>query len=304
MKVMVFSFLCSLFVQGQSVRVTTGKIERLERFNSKFIDSRNIDIWLPDGYSTAEKYAVLYMHDGQMLFDPATTWNKQAWQVDSIAGNLIKRNKIQPCIIVGIWNNGMKRHPEYFPEKIYRTFTSEQKQFISTTLLRRKKIDEEFRPISDLYLQFIVKELKPYIDQNYSTYSDSSHTYIAGSSMGGLISLYAICEYPEVFSAAACLSTHWTGIYQNNDNPIPDTIISYLKKNLPDRKTHKIYFDYGNQTLDSLYEPWQKKADQVMKAKGFSSKRWKTRFFAGADHSEKAWRERFAIPLEFILNRR
>jgi enterochelin esterase-like enzyme len=119
--------------------------------------------------------------------------------------------------------------------------------------------------------------------------------------MGGLISLYAICEYPEVFGGAACLSTHWTGIYQNHDNPIPDTIVSYLKTNLPDSKSHKIYFDYGNQTLDSLYRPWQKKVDVLMKAKGFTPKNWKTHFFAGKDHSERSWRERFFIPLEFLL---
>ena len=168
-------------------------------------------------------------------------------------------------------------------------------------MIKRGKIDTEFNPISDNYLRFIVEELKPYIDRTYATYTDQKHTFISGSSMGGLISLYAICEYPSVFGGAACLSTHWTGIYQNNDNPIPDAIISYLKKNLPNPKNHKIYFDYGDKTLDSLYRRWQEKVDVVMKAKGFSTKNWKTQFFAGKDHSEQSWRERFLIPLEFLL---
>jgi enterochelin esterase-like enzyme len=287
--------------QAQTVNVSSGKIERLEKFKSEIVDPRHIDIWLPEGYSDTEKYAVLYMHDGQMLYDPNSTWNKQAWQVDSIAGALLQKNKIQKTIIVGIWNNGQKRHPEYFPEKVYSTFTNEQKKLISDELLRRKKIDSEFKPISNAYLKFIVQELKPYIDQHYSTYADREHTFISGSSMGGLISLYAICEYPEVFGGAACLSTHWTGIYQNHDNPIPDAIVSYLKTNLPDSKSHKIYFDYGDQTLDSLYRPWQKKVDVLMKAKGFTPKNWKTHFFTGKDHSERSWRERFFIPLEFLL---
>jgi enterochelin esterase-like enzyme len=301
MKTIIVFFTVSIITTAQTLKVSTGKIERLENFKSKFVDARNIDIWIPDGYSLSEKYAVLYMHDGQMLFDPASTWNKQAWQVDSIAGKLIAENKIRKCIVVGIWNNGQKRHPEYFPEKVYATFSVEHKKFISDILLKKRKTGTEFRPISDNYLQFIVKELKPFIDKSYSTYTDRQHTFISGSSMGGLISLYAICEYPKVFGGAACLSTHWTGIYQNNDNPVPDAIISYLKKKLPNPKNHKIYFDYGDQTLDSLYRPWQEKVDVVMKAKGFSTPTWKTQFFAGKDHSEQSWRERFFIPLEFLL---
>lgn len=293
--------MITFFTQAQTVKVTTGKVERLEKFTSKFVDARNVDVWLPEGYSGSEKYAVLYMHDGQMLFDPASTWNKKAWQVDSIAGKLIDDKKIKKCIIVGIWNNDKKRHLEYFPQKVYATFSVEQKNFISDVLIKRNKIDIEFNPISDRYLQFVVEELKPYIDKTYSTYQDRKHTFISGSSMGGLISLYAICEYPKIFGGVACLSTHWTGIYQNNDNPIPDGIISYLKNHLPNPKNHKIYFDYGDKTLDSLYRPWQEKVDVVMKKKGFSTTTWKTQFFAGKDHSEQSWRERFFIPLEFLL---
>ena len=122
--------MITLFTQAQSIKVTTGKVERLEKFKSQFVDARHVDVWLPEGYSTSDKYAVLYMHDGQMLFDPASTWNKQAWQVDSIAGQLISENKIQKCIIIGIWNNDKKRHPEYFPQNVYATFSLEQKKFI------------------------------------------------------------------------------------------------------------------------------------------------------------------------------
>ncbi len=290
-------------INAQEVKVTTGKVVRFANFKSQFVDARNVDVWLPDGYSENNKYAVLYMHDGQMLFDPETTWNKQAWQVDAIAGKLIAEKQIQKCIVVGIWNNDKKRHPEYFPQKVYATFSVEQKKFISDVLIKRKKIDSEFHPISDNYLKFIVTELKPYIDKTYSTFTSRKHTFIAGSSMGGLLSFYAICEYPEVFGGAGCLSTHWTGIYQNNDNPIPDSIISYLKVHLPNPKSHKIYFDHGDRTLDSLYRPWQEKVDVVMKAKGFASKNWSTQFFSGKDHSEQSWRERLDIPLQFLLGK-
>ena len=136
----------SIVSNAQEVKVTSGKIERFANFKSQYVDDRNIDIWLPDGYSVKEKYAVVYMHDGQMLFDADITWNKQSWEVDQTAGKLNAEPKNKKFIVVGIWNNGMKRHVEYFPQKPYRKLTVEQKQFVSDTLLKLKKIDQPFEP--------------------------------------------------------------------------------------------------------------------------------------------------------------
>ena len=296
-----FFLLFGMIANSQTPIVTTGNIQHFEKFKSKYVDARNVDVWLPDGYSENEKYAVLYMHDGQMLFDAAMTWNKQSWAIDEVAGKLIAQNKTKKFIIVGIWNNDKKRHPEYYPQKAYHYLTEKEKEFVSITLLKKNKVAEKFNSISDNYLKFLVTELKPFIDKTFSTKTDSANTYIAGSSMGGLISMYAICEYPKVFGAAACLSTHWTGIYQLDNNPIPETFFTYLKKHLPTQKNHKIYFDYGDQTLDSLYPALQKRVDEIMVTKGFTDKNWVTKFFPGKDHSEKAWSERVHIPLAFLL---
>ena len=301
MKIAGFFLLIGIVSSAQEIKVTSGRIERFLNFKSDYVDARNIDVWLPNGYSNKEKYAVLYMHDGQMLYDAETSWNKQVWEVDEVAGKLIAENKTRKFIVVGIWNNGLKRHPEYFPQKAYEKLTTEQKEFVSNQLLLKKKIDQTFHPVSDSYLKFIVTELKPFIDRQFSTKTDRKNTFIAGSSMGGLISMYAICEYPDVFGGAACLSTHWTGIYQLKNNPIPETFYTYLKQNLPNPKKHKIYFDYGDKTLDSLYPTLQKEVDKIMKQKGFCTKNWITKYFPGKDHSEKAWYERFHIPLEFLL---
>lgn len=287
--------------KAQQIKVSTGSIQHFEKFKSNFVDARNVDVWLPNGYSEDKKYAVLYMQDGQMLFDAETTWNHQAWEVDEVAGKLISENKTQKFIVVGIWNNGQKRHPEYFPQKPYQNLSGEQKDFISADLVKKEKIVQEFNPISDNYLKFLVRELKPFIDATFSTYTDRSHTFIAGSSMGGLISIYAICEYPKVFGGVACMSTHWTGIYQLENNPIPEILNTYLAKNLPNPKNHKIYFDYGDKTLDALYQTLQQKVDVIMLKKGFTNKTWITKFFPGKDHSEVSWHERFHIPLEFLL---
>jgi predicted alpha/beta superfamily hydrolase len=122
-----------------------------------------------------------------------------------------------------------------------------------------------------------------------------------GSSMGGLISMYAICEYPKVFGSAGCMSTHWPGIFTTVDNPIPAVFLDYLDKHLPSPKDHKLYFDYGSATLDAMYKPYQTKADSIMRAHGYADKNWITREFPGDDHSEKSWNRRLAIPLTFLL---
>jgi enterochelin esterase-like enzyme len=284
-------------------QTASGTLEHFENFRSAYVDARNIDVWLPDGYDAKKKYAVLYMHDGQMLFDSTVNWNRQEWGVDETLGRLMKANKIKDCIVVGIWNT-TKRHVEYFPQKALEYLSeSEKTDLLNLTVGENKILLMKGGPISDKYLTFIVTELKPFIDSNFSTRTDQQNTFISGSSMGGLISLYAICEYPDVFGGAACLSTHWPGTFAAENNPVPEAFIQYLNKNLPSPETHKIYFDYGDQTLDAMYPPLQKKVDKVMKAKGFTDINWETKFFPGKDHSEKSWSERFDIPVIFLLGK-
>lgn len=284
------------------LNVSSGTVRRFPDFPSKFVGARSVDVWLPKGYDAKKKYAVLYMHDGQMLFDSTINWNHQEWGVDETFGNLIKNGKIKDCIVVGIWNTS-KRHAEYFPQKPFETLSPEQKDYVTRELQKSGRTTGTFQPVSDNYLNFVVNELKPFIDNNFSTLKTRKNTFIAGSSMGGLISMYAICEYPDVFGGAACLSTHWPGVFTMENNPVPDTFVRYIETNLPDPKTHKLYFDFGDQTLDAMYPPLQKKVDEVMKAKGFTDKNWHTQFFPGKDHSEKSWNERFEIPVSFLLGR-
>lgn len=94
---------------------SVGTVERLSDFPSKLVHARPVDVWLPPGYSPAKRYSVLYMHDGQMLFDATTTWNKKAWKVDAVASRLMAQGSVKEFIVVGPWNNGRFRHAEYFP---------------------------------------------------------------------------------------------------------------------------------------------------------------------------------------------
>lgn len=285
---------------AQKIAVKYGILEVYENYKSVNVQPRNVGVWLPQNYSPKKKYAVLYMHDGQMLFDSTVTFNKTEWGVDECLTKLMREGKIKNTIVVGIWNTNENRHQEYFPQKPYESLSKEEKENVSISL-KKIGLSATFTPSSDNYLKFIVEELKPFIDSTYSTLTDKENTFIAGSSMGGLISMYAVCEYPNVFGGAACLSTHWPGTFETDNNPIPIVFYNYLTKNLPNPNQNKFYFDYGTEELDAMYPPLQTKVDAIMTSKGFGNNNWITQKFEGENHSENAWRKRLHIPIEFLL---
>lgn len=291
--------LASARVSAQIPACTSGKIERIAEFPSQYVTPRNIDIWLPDGFQPDNRYGVLYMHDGQMLYDSSITWNRQSWEMDETGAKFqTGKNKF---IIVGIWNSGSGRHADYFPQKPFEAMTRSEKDSLTAQLQRAGRTNAVFSPVSDMYLKFIAEELKPAIEKRYGVSSDRKHTWIAGSSMGGLISLYAICEYPDVFGGAACLSTHWPGTFSLENNPFPEAYRNYLRRELPDPGSHRIYFDLGDQTLDSMYPPLQRQVDEVMSQAGYK-KNWITLYLMEEDHSEKSWKKRMPAALNFLLD--
>lgn len=174
-----FCLMLSCALQAQP-QVSAGKLQRLENFPSTRIPARTVDIWLPDGFSTAQKYAVLYMHDGQMLFDGATTWNKQEWRVDEVAQQLISTGKVRPFIVVAVHNHPANRHAEYFPQAPFLSLPSDKQQALYQ--LERQPGQKLFQqPVySDRYLKFLVTELKPYIDANYPVHADPANTFVMG----------------------------------------------------------------------------------------------------------------------------
>jgi predicted alpha/beta superfamily hydrolase len=262
-------------------------------FSSEFVDSRNVEVWLPPGYTEnpSESFKVLYMHDGQNVFDQSTAYGNVEWGIDETMDSLVQNNLVPPTIVIAIWNNGRKRFPEYMPQVEEEHVNNPKAQGI---------LKESFgvtELLSNEYLKFIVEELKPFIDSTYNTSTKREDTAIMGSSMGGLISLYALTSYPEIFGAAGCVSTHW---------PVPligEVYILELTEALPEAGNHKIYFDYGTTGLDADYEPYQLRVDEIMKGKGYEQNEdWITRKFDGAGHNEASWKKRVHIPLEFLLN--
>ncbi len=283
-------------IAAQPTLQVEGSIERLADFKSKFVSSRHVDVWLPPDYhtNTQQRYAVIYMQDGQNLFSPETAYGGTEWQVDETAARLIREKKIKKCIIVGIWNSP-KRFTEYLPKQPFELLDPDYQ-----IKLRQERIPDG-EVLSDNYLKFVVKELKPHIDRHYRTLSDRANTVIAGSSMGGLISLYALCQYPKVFGAAACFSTHWPASLKENSPNLTNAYLQYLQKRLPKPKHHKIYFDYGTETLDAWYEDHQLAVDAFLKDKGYFPDFCMSKKFEGAAHNEQAWQQRFHIPLLFLL---
>lgn len=272
-----------------------GQLDYYPAFESKHFASRDILVWLPEDYSENQAYAVLYMHDGQMLFDKTTSWNKQSWEVDSIAHALITSGRTQPFIVVGIDNCNETRLYDYMPRRVFDYLPEEA---LPDTMITPDAI------VSDNYLKFLVEELKPFIDQQYSTRPEAQYTAIAGSSAGGLISLYALCEYPEVFGAAMCLSTHTPMALSESyekltaDAPVwSKALRDYLAEKKPATNSVKLYMDCGDQTLDAIYPIYQQKVDSLFRSYGWDEEHYQSLVFPGHLHDENSWKSRFDIPL-------
>lgn len=274
--------------------VSSGKLVEYPNFKSSIVAPRDVFVWLPSDYSAKKKYDVLYMHDGQMLFDANYTWNKQEWGIDEVVGKLLDEKRINPCIIVGVANIPATRYEDYFPQKALKYLPAEN-------------IPEDAHFNADNYLRFLVEEVKPFMDKEYSTNKGVEHTFVMGSSMGGLISLYAICEYPNVFGGAACLSTH-VPMVLSNDKAIKEkadewsaAFRDYLSEHLPQSNSRRIYMDRGDATLDAFYPPYQDELDKLMCRKGWSEPMWVSKVFPGAGHLEEDWRKRLDNPLQFLM---
>lgn len=277
-----------------------GKIVKIDGFKSKFVQARTIEIWLPAGYDANPKttYPVLYMQDGQSVFNAKTAIHKVAWQADLTAEKLTAVTRIEPVIIVAVWSSD-NRYMEYFPEKAALNFSPSDREIFDRASKEANPNGTGF--LADKYLSFLTKELKPYIDKQYRTKPDAKNTAICGGSMGAVISLYALCEYPDVFGKAACVSTHWPLLPDNANGSIANSFKKYIYEKLPSAENHKVYFDYGTKTLDQYYEPHQKTIDGIMKMKGYTSDNWTSKKFEGAAHVEKAWQDRFNEVLFFLF---
>jgi enterochelin esterase-like enzyme len=248
--------------------------------------SHTVEIWLPPGYdsSGAARYPVLYMADGQNLFDPRVSYAGVDWGVDETIVRLVQQGAIPPVIVVGVWNS-VERAAEYSPWHK-----------------------------APAYARFLIEELKPRVDSAFRTRTDPAHTAVMGSSMGGLISFYLVSHHPEIFGACGCLSTH----FALSEAPSPATpgigvashpdstpyIIRDIRGGARIVRGGRFWFDYGTLGLDSLYQPMHEAVRHWLTGQGLKEGRdFRITRYPGANHNETSWRARLADPLTFLFGK-
>jgi len=227
---------------------------------------RRIWIYLPEGYSDSDKrYPVIYMHDGQNLFDNSTSFAGE-WNVDETTDSLIKSG-VNKAIIIGIDNGGKFRIDEYTP-------------------FYNKEYGGGY---GSKYMNFVVKTLKPFIDNNYRTLSDRNNTSIMGSSLGGLISFYGILKYKKIFSKAVIMSpSFW---FSNKIYFIP---------NYSSRYPLQFLFIAGDSESETMVSNIYKMTDKL-KAKKYPQESYKVEIVKGGKHNEKLWRSKFGDAYKWIV---
>ncbi len=245
----------------------TGTVQYHPSMKGKGIKDRDVSVWLPPGYDSSgnTQYPVLYMQDGQNIFDPASSAFGVEWSIDETCDSLIKAGKLQPLIIVGI-SNTADRSFEYVPGAK-----------------------------GEAYMNFVIKQLKPFIDATYRTNRDKAHTFVGGSSLGGLISFMLVWQHPEVFSKAICMSP----AFKINKLDYVKNVLAYRGK----KKPVSFYIDNGGVGLDSQLQPGVNAMLAALQKKGYGqNKEVKYVNDVRANHSEASWGQRFPGAVLWCMN--
>lgn len=247
---------------------------------------RHVEIWLPPGYEAGDQdYPVIYMHDGQNLFDPRIANTGVDWGVDEAIVRGLQDGAIRPAIVVGIWSGALRAR--------------------------------ELSPwdLGDDYAAFLVEELMPRVNAQFRTLTGPEHTFTMGSSMGGLISFHLVRNYPDVFGACGCVSTHFPFNARNHADftglEVPEGVDPERPFILDDIASGarlpagtRYWFDYGTLTLDAGYEPTHLAVRDWLLAQGLAEgSDFVVRRYDGAAHNEASWRARLDDPVRFLLGR-
>jgi predicted alpha/beta superfamily hydrolase len=269
---MATEILVPAIEQIEDVRETTD-LRRHTVKSALLGGERQLIVFVPEGYDadSERRYPVLYMQDGQNLFDPKTSYVPgKDWRVDQTAQQLIRDGKIQPVIIVGIYHAGDKRVDEYAPTKDTKRNGGR----------------------AATYLKALTEVIKPFIDREYRTHSCAWNTAIAGSSLGGLFTLYAGLERPEIFGKLAAMSPSvwWDRRY----------IVRAVER-LKLKSRQSIWVDIGTREGSVTV------ADARSLRDAFVEKGWTENAdlhyteAEGAVHDEAAWAARVGPMLEFLF---
>ena len=251
----------------------TGDVRLIQDFPSAALgNSRTVAVYLPPGYdSSNERYPVLYMQDGQNLFDAATAFGGNEWGIDEACERMIRSGELPPLIVVGIYNT---------PDRIAEYTPVPDPQYGGGR--------------GDLYGKFLIGELKPYIDSNLRTLADADHTGIMGSSLGGLISLYLGLGRTDVFSRIGALSPSlwWAG----------GDFTKRLGEAPPAQKWSRVWIDMGTSEGDGQSVPGLQALGGVLAARGWrDGDDLAVRVIDGGSHNEQSWSARAPDVLKFLF---
>lgn len=244
-----------------------GELKQFEKFKaSPLPGTKNIWVWLPPSYKKEihKKYPVIYMHDGQNVFNPMTASFGNEWSVDEVLSDLISKKKVREAIVISASSSKSNRNGEY-------TFDRE----------------------GHLYAKFLAQNLKPFIDSRYRTLSDRKNTFLMGSSMGALISFTVLWKYPHIFSKAAGLSFP---PFAHDDN-----LFYWLEKEQLPSQRIDFYLDHGTVGQDGAYLEHVLRFKRAILKKGFQLDSLEYQVFPYADHTEVDWARRVDIPLQYLL---
>jgi len=263
------------------------------------LPEQRLTIWLPPGYYASDRrYRVVYMHDAQNLFDPVLSNFNKVWAADRAMLGHADKHQTDPWIIIGIWSPGVDRYRQYLPLPAYENASGSL----------RADMDEYAQGpiVSNHYINWIAQTLKPWVDRSFRTLGTRDDTAIVGSSMGGLISLYAFLYHPNVFGRAGCVSTHWPAIAPQKvvgtDPELVDIWRNLIKQRLGQANGRKLWFDHGTATLDAYYPPYQAAIDEHMAGTGWArGSDWESKQYPGAEHEENAWAARLPEIFDWVL---
>jgi enterochelin esterase-like enzyme len=254
---------------------------RLHEFHSRvFHNTRFLRVWLPPGYDDVENserhYPVLYLNDGQNLFEAAVSFGGIEWQVDEIADRLIREAAVPPMIVVGLDNAGKDRIREYMPHRS-----------MNPVILRVQ---------GKRYPDFLMKEMMPFVEQTYRVATSPENTGLGGSSLGALIALYTAMVRPGVFGRLLLESP---SLWVSNRQAIKD---SRVVKVWPER----IYLaagtaEAGSPERDRTVVDDVRELAAILRRAVVSENRLRFVIKDGAGHSEAAWAERFPEALRFLF---
>ena len=286
-------------------KVSEGRVVAWRDLDGGQAGKMTVWVWLPPGYDAANgrRYPVLYMHDGQNLFDKELTNFNQEWGMDEAIPRMARQGDLRPWIVVGV-QSPRSRYDTLFPRKVFDFLPGDFQQKVRTL-----ETGDPHGPLAgDAYLKFLVGTVKKRVDASFRTFPGREDTAVMGSSMGGLMAFYAMAEYPQAFGAAAAVSMHVAlgsptekGIdHAARAAEVATAFRRYLATTRMRPGVNRLYIDHGTGTLDGSYGPYSAALLPVFRAAGWRGPSFQFRTFAGAEHNETAWAQRVDIPLAFI----